>query len=120
MSGWPADGKRWEAYLTCDEPPEVAFYCPGVLSGSFAGQLDVKSVGITLALASLGAIVGGVIGAVTHWSSGPSDFGGTRGEWAIFLAVVGFAVGGACGLMGSVMWALSHRRSRPLLRRRNS
>jgi hypothetical protein len=24
----PADGEHWEAYLTCDEPPEVAFYSP--------------------------------------------------------------------------------------------
>jgi hypothetical protein len=24
----PADGDRWDAYLTDDEPPELAFYCP--------------------------------------------------------------------------------------------
>jgi hypothetical protein len=24
----PADEKRWCAYLTDDEPPELAFYCP--------------------------------------------------------------------------------------------
>ena len=24
----PADEARWEAYLTDDEPPELAFYCP--------------------------------------------------------------------------------------------
>jgi hypothetical protein len=24
----PAESKRWEAYLTDDEPPELAFYCP--------------------------------------------------------------------------------------------
>jgi hypothetical protein len=23
----PADGERWGAYLTIDEPPELAFYC---------------------------------------------------------------------------------------------
>jgi hypothetical protein len=23
----PADRERWEAFLTDDEPPEVAFYC---------------------------------------------------------------------------------------------
>jgi hypothetical protein len=23
----PADGDRWEAYLTDAEPPEIAFYC---------------------------------------------------------------------------------------------
>ena len=24
----PADEARWEAYLTDDDPPELAFYCP--------------------------------------------------------------------------------------------
>jgi hypothetical protein len=24
----PADEERWPAYLTDDEPPELAFYCP--------------------------------------------------------------------------------------------
>lgn len=24
----PADQERWRAYLTDDEPPELAFYCP--------------------------------------------------------------------------------------------
>jgi predicted RNA-binding Zn-ribbon protein involved in translation (DUF1610 family) len=24
----PTDGERWAAYLTDDEPPEVAFFCP--------------------------------------------------------------------------------------------
>jgi hypothetical protein len=24
----PAHGECWEAYLTADEPPELAFYCP--------------------------------------------------------------------------------------------
>jgi hypothetical protein len=23
----PADEERWQAWLTCDEPPEIAFYC---------------------------------------------------------------------------------------------
>ncbi len=23
----PADDERWEAYITCDEPRELAFYC---------------------------------------------------------------------------------------------
>jgi hypothetical protein len=23
----PADESRWQAWLTCDEPPELAFYC---------------------------------------------------------------------------------------------
>jgi hypothetical protein len=26
----PADEERWRAYLTDDEPPELAFYLPGV------------------------------------------------------------------------------------------
>jgi hypothetical protein len=26
--GLPADEERWFAYLTDDEPPELAFYCP--------------------------------------------------------------------------------------------
>jgi hypothetical protein len=30
----PADDERWEAYLTDDEPPELAFYCPDALIGS--------------------------------------------------------------------------------------
>lgn len=24
----PADEEHWLAWLTCDEPPEIAFYCP--------------------------------------------------------------------------------------------
>jgi hypothetical protein len=24
----PVDEERWQALLTCDEPPELAFYCP--------------------------------------------------------------------------------------------
>jgi hypothetical protein len=24
----PADEERWSAYLTDDEPPEIAFFCP--------------------------------------------------------------------------------------------
>ena len=24
----PANEERWQAWLTCDEPPELAFYCP--------------------------------------------------------------------------------------------
>jgi hypothetical protein len=26
----PTDENRWKAYLTDDEPPELAFYCPGL------------------------------------------------------------------------------------------
>jgi hypothetical protein len=25
---WPLETERWKAYLTCDEPPDLAFYCP--------------------------------------------------------------------------------------------
>jgi len=24
----PTDDERWQAWLTCDEAPEIAFYCP--------------------------------------------------------------------------------------------
>jgi hypothetical protein len=24
----PTDEEGWQAWLTCDEPPEIAFYCP--------------------------------------------------------------------------------------------
>jgi len=32
----PADEDRWLAYLTEDEPPELAFYCPVCAKGSSA------------------------------------------------------------------------------------
>jgi hypothetical protein len=28
---------RWQAYLTDDEPPEVAFYCPHCAEREFGG-----------------------------------------------------------------------------------
>ncbi len=31
----PADEERWQAWLTCDEPPELAFYCPGCAEREF-------------------------------------------------------------------------------------
>jgi hypothetical protein len=31
----PADEKRWRAYLTDDEPPEVAFFCPDCAEQKF-------------------------------------------------------------------------------------
>jgi hypothetical protein len=31
----PADEKRWAAYLTDDEPPELVFYCPGCAEREF-------------------------------------------------------------------------------------
>jgi hypothetical protein len=34
----PADGERWEAYLTDDEPPELAFYCPGCAEREFGSE----------------------------------------------------------------------------------
>jgi hypothetical protein len=33
----PADDERWAAYLTDDEPPEVAFYCPDCAEREFGG-----------------------------------------------------------------------------------
>lgn len=33
----PGDGGRWEAYLTDDEPPELAPYCPGCAEREFGG-----------------------------------------------------------------------------------
>jgi hypothetical protein len=31
----PVDEEGWRAYLTCDEPPELAFYCPGCAEREF-------------------------------------------------------------------------------------
>jgi hypothetical protein len=31
----PADETRWQAWLTDDEPPELAFYCPGCAEREF-------------------------------------------------------------------------------------
>jgi hypothetical protein len=31
----PADGERWEACLTDDDPPELAFYCPDCAKREF-------------------------------------------------------------------------------------
>ena len=31
----PTDEDRWEAYLTDDEPPELAFYCPACAEREF-------------------------------------------------------------------------------------
>jgi hypothetical protein len=31
----PADEKRWEAYLTDDEPAEIVFYCPDCAEREF-------------------------------------------------------------------------------------
>jgi hypothetical protein len=31
----PTDESRWEAYLTDDEPPELAFYCPDCAEQEF-------------------------------------------------------------------------------------
>jgi hypothetical protein len=32
----PTDEKRWQAYLTDDEPPELVFYCPECAEREFA------------------------------------------------------------------------------------
>jgi hypothetical protein len=34
----PAESERWEAYLTDDEPPELAFYCPECAAREFGGS----------------------------------------------------------------------------------
>jgi ribosomal protein S27AE len=34
----PDDDERWQAWLTCDEPPELAFYCPNCAEREFGGQ----------------------------------------------------------------------------------
>jgi hypothetical protein len=31
----PADADRWQAWLTRDEPPELAFYCPACAEREF-------------------------------------------------------------------------------------
>jgi hypothetical protein len=36
----PADEERWQAWLTCDEPPEIAFYCPACGDREFRPQAD--------------------------------------------------------------------------------
>jgi hypothetical protein len=33
-----ADDERWSAYLTDDEPPELAFYCPKCADNEFGGD----------------------------------------------------------------------------------
>jgi hypothetical protein len=34
----PADAERWQALLTDDEPPELAFYCPDWAKAEFGGE----------------------------------------------------------------------------------
>ena len=34
----PADEDRWQAWLTCDEPPEIAFYCPEYAGREFDNE----------------------------------------------------------------------------------
>ena len=34
----PADSHRWQAWLTCDEPPELAFYCPSCAERELGGD----------------------------------------------------------------------------------
>jgi hypothetical protein len=53
----PADEDRWFAYLTDDEPPELAFYCPECAEREFSdawrasrtplrGELGIRSMGV--------------------------------------------------------------------------
>lgn len=37
----PADKERWQAWLTDDEPPELAFYCPECAEREFGGEKAV-------------------------------------------------------------------------------
>jgi hypothetical protein len=34
----PDDDERWQAWLTCDEAPELAFYCPNCAEREFGGE----------------------------------------------------------------------------------
>ncbi len=34
----PADEERWRTYLTDDEPPALAFYCPACAAREFGGD----------------------------------------------------------------------------------
>jgi hypothetical protein len=34
----PADQERWQAWLTDDEPPELAFYCPSCAESEFGNE----------------------------------------------------------------------------------
>lgn len=34
----PADETRWEAFLSDDEPPELAFYCPDCAKREFGNE----------------------------------------------------------------------------------
>ena len=36
----PADRERWQAWLTDDEPPELAFYCPECAEREFGAGPD--------------------------------------------------------------------------------
>jgi hypothetical protein len=35
----PDDEERWQAWLTCDEPPELAFYCSECAGREFGQTL---------------------------------------------------------------------------------
>ena len=38
LAGWPVDEDRWSAYLTDDEPAELAFYCRECAEREFGGD----------------------------------------------------------------------------------
>jgi hypothetical protein len=35
---WPLETEHWQAWLTDDEPPEVAFYCPDCAEHEFGAE----------------------------------------------------------------------------------
>jgi hypothetical protein len=34
----PAKEERWQAWLTCDEPPEIPVYCPACVEREFGNE----------------------------------------------------------------------------------
>jgi hypothetical protein len=44
----PADEERWRAYLTDDEPAELAFYCPACAERAFGDDLDTRGAKVDL------------------------------------------------------------------------
>ena len=62
---------------------------------------------LTFGLAALGAVAGLVLAAVVAGNSSPDDVVYIPfGELAVWLGVVGVMLGGAIGLLGSLVWAL--------------
>lgn len=67
----------------------------------------MRYVMLTFGLAALGALAGLVLAAVVAGSSSPNDVVYIPfGELAFWLSVVGAMLGGAIGLLASLVWAL--------------